>query len=138
LALAGVLLAACSTTPQEDSVASQPSPAEVVEKARMAVAGCRAGFSEVPKDGINRANCFNVADTTCTQIARFPDLVVQSIAKRTDLAKAMASGEITRSRAISEFTELNRRLVAEEFQRLKTNPSAEVQRRAVSEGAALF
>lgn len=137
LALAGVLLTACSTTPQEEA-STQTSPAVIVEKAQMAVAGCRAGFSELPRDAINRADCFNEADTMFTQIARFPDLVEQRMAKRTELAKAMASGKITRSRAVSEFTELNRRLVAEEFQRLKTNPAAEVQRRAVSEGSALF
>lgn len=136
--LAALLLTACSTTQEEAPASAEVSAAEVVEKGRLAVAGCRAGFSELPKDAVNRASCFNEADTIFTQIARFPDLVEKRITKRTELAQAMASGKITRSRAIGEFAELNRQLVAEEFRRLKTNPAPEIQRRAVSEGTALF
>jgi hypothetical protein len=134
-ALAALLLTTCGTAQKQDP--SQMSPTEIVEKARTIIAGCNA-IPELPKDAVNRAKCFNDADTLLAPIARFPDLVEQRIAKRTELAQAMASGSITRAKAVSDFTEVNRQLVAEEFKRLKSNPPAEARQRAVSEGTALF
>jgi len=136
--LAACVLTACGTAQnQQQQQQQQQSPAEIVEKARATIARCQA-IPDLPKDATNRANCFNEADTLLAPIARFPDLIEQRIAKRTALAQQMAGGTLTRSKAVADFTEVNRQLVAEEYKRLKTNPSADARQRAVSEGTALF
>ena len=139
LALAAFALAACVTAqPQKGPPKQPPSPAELLEKAKAAVENCRKNYSEMPKDAVARAACFNDADSLFANFARFPDLVEGRIAKRTEIAKRLADGSITRAQALQEFAIFNSSLVGEEVRRLKVKTPAADQRRAAAEGAALF
>lgn len=141
LAFTALALAGCASVFHQEEQAPPPphlGVAEITEKARTTAEECRAQFSESRKDAVARGNCFNDVDDIFKQIAKFPDLVDRRIAKRTELAKEIADGKITRARAVAQFTELSRVLVGEEHRRLKSKVSASVQQSAALAGARLF
>ena len=67
--------------------------AAINQQVKDAVASCQATYSELPKDAIVRARCFNDADKIHRQIATYPDLVDLRMAKRMEVAERIARRE---------------------------------------------
>ncbi len=119
VSLAGCGLAARQAQAERIAAVSQ------AVKAKMDA--CKTQYSELPKDAMARAQCFNDADTTFKQIANYPDLIDLRIAKRTEIAERIASGKITRAEGMLELSQLQTSLIDEEQKRSLADRSVRAQ-----------
>jgi hypothetical protein len=126
------VLAGCGLAARQ---AQAEKAAAITETVKAEVETCKAQYSELPKDAIARAKCFNAADTTFKQIASYPDLVDLRIAKRAEIAERVSAGKITRAEGVLEFSHMQTNLIDEEQKRSLADRSVRVQE--ISAAAAM-
>ncbi len=128
-----MLLAGCGLAARREQAAQV---AAIRESVKTATESCQQQYSELPKDAIARANCFNDADRTLKQVVRYPDLIELRIAKRSEVAERIASGKITRAQGVLELSQLQTSLVDQEQKRMLANRSVQAQETAAAAAVA--
>jgi hypothetical protein len=123
----------CGLAAQRERAAQVASMRETVKNA---IETCQAQYTELPKDAIARAACFNNADRILKPIVPYPDLIDLRIAKRSEVAERIASGKITRAQGILELSQLNTQLVDEEQKRSLADRSVRAQETAAAAAIA--
>ena len=128
-----ILLASCGLAARQQEA---ERVAAITQQVKLAVEACQATYSELPKDAIARAQCFNDADKAYRQIARFPDLVDLRMAKRMEIAERIATEKITRAQGVLELSQLQTTLVDEEQKRNLSDRSVRAQELSAAAAAS--
>jgi hypothetical protein len=128
-----LLLAGCGLSARQQEA---ERVAAITQQAKTMNEACGTTYTELPKDAIARAQCYNDADKVYRQIARYPDLIDLRIAKRMEVAERIASQKITRAQGMLELSQLQTSLVDEEQKRNLSDRSVRAQELAAVAAAS--